>query len=295
LLVIAESRDRASPCRSGRGGSIIEDVSGASGDTAMAARTSRLARAKPTPHVLIVADDVAVSRLIKLYLERAGYGISTAATVAQMRAIVADNKIDFVILDVVLPDGDGWSALRWLRARPHVPVMMLTGRAEPVDRVIGRELGADDYVAKPFDLRELVARLRAILRRLDKTAPPADPAELIQFGRWTLDTGCHRLMSGAGVAVHLTQHEYRILMLLARNPRRVVTRDQLMEATAGRAWQPFDRSVDVHVSNLRRKLDHDPALPSVIRTVRGAGYMFVPSRGVAETAAAPAGGSLHPA
>jgi two-component system OmpR family response regulator len=246
-------------------------------------------------HVLVVEDDAAVSQLIKSYLEREGYAVSVVETGRDMRRTVEGGKIDIVILDVGLPDEDGWSALRWLRARPHVPVMMLTGRAEPVDRVIGRELGADDYVAKPFDLRELVARLRAILRRLDKTAPPADPAELIQFGRWTLDTGCHRLMSGAGVAVHLTQHEYRILMLLARNPRRVVTRDQLMEATAGRAWQPFDRSVDVHVSNLRRKLDHDPALPSVIRTVRGAGYMFVPSRGVAETAAAPAGGSLHPA
>jgi two-component system, OmpR family, response regulator len=245
----------------------------------MTALTSSMYQAKPNPHVLIVEDDAAVSKLIKTYLEREGYGTSTAGTVAQMRSTVAGGKVDFVILDVVLPDEDGWSALRWLRERHRVPVMMLTGRAEPVDRVIGLELGADDYVAKPFDLRELLARLRAILRRLDKTEPPADPAELIQFAGWTLDTACHRLVSDAGQAEHLTQHEYRILMLLARNPRRPVTRDELMEATAGRAWQPFDRSVDVHISNLRRKLDPNPALPSLIRTVRGSGYMFVPSRG----------------
>jgi two-component system OmpR family response regulator len=232
-------------------------------------------------HVLIVEDDPSVSKLIKTYLEREGYGTSTAETVAQMRSTIEGTKVDCVILDVVLPDEDGWSALRWLRARHALPVIMLTSKAEMVDRVIGLELGADDYIAKPFDLRELLARIRTIRRRLDnvQTRPSAKTAEAIQFAGWALDFASQELKSNSGEAVHLTHAEYRILELLARNSRRVVSRDELMDATAGRNWEPFDRSIDVHISNLRRKLDQDPNMPSLIRTVRGAGYMFVPNRG----------------
>ena len=232
------------------------------------------------PQILVVEDDSAVSKLIKTYLEREGYSVVVAETVQEMRAAIERAPVDMVILDVVLPDEDGWSALRWLRARHALPVIMLTGKAEPVDRVIGLELGADDYVAKPFDLRELLARMRTIQRRLDKVQapPPANSPETIQFAGWTLDTVSQQLLSVAGERVHLTQAEYRILALLARNPRRVVSRDELMDATAGRDWEPFDRSIDVHISNLRRKIDPDPKQPSLIRTVRGAGYMFVPQR-----------------
>jgi len=238
-------------------------------------------RSGAKPQILVVEDDVSVSKLIKTYLEREGYGVGVAETVGEMRAAVARAPVDMVILDVMLPDEDGWSALRWLRARHSLPVIMLTGKAEPVDRVIGLELGADDYVAKPFDLRELLARMRTIQRRLDKAQaqPTANTAEAIQFAGWTLDIVSQQLLSDASGPVHLTQAEYRILVLLARNPRRVVSRDELMDATAGRDWEPFDRSIDVHISNLRRKIDPDPKQPSLIRTVRGTGYMFVPQRG----------------
>jgi DNA-binding response OmpR family regulator len=229
---------------------------------------------------LIVEDDPAVSKLIKTYLEGEGYDTSTAETAVQMRAAIEAKKVDFIILDDVLPDEGGWSVLRWLRARHALPVIMLAGRAEPVDRVIGLELGADDYVAKPFDLRELLARIRTIQRRVGNARPPPSPTttEAIQFAGWTLNFASQRLLSGAGDAQHLTQAEYRVLVLLARNPRRIVSRDELMDATAGRDWEPFDRSIDVHISRLRRKIDSDPRLPSLIRTVRGAGYMFIPGR-----------------
>jgi len=245
----------------------------------------RICEAKPRSgvktQILVVEDDTGVSKLIKTYLEREGYAVAVAETVGEMRAAVERAPVDMVILDVMLPDEDGWSALRWLRARHALPVIMLTGKAEPIDRVIGLELGADDYVAKPFDLRELLARMRTIQRRVDKVQaqPTANTAEAIQFAGWTLDIVSQQLKSETGDAVHLTQAEYRILVLLARNPRRVVSRDELMDATAGRDWEPFDRSIDVHISNLRRKIDPEPKQPSLIRTVRGAGYMFVPQRG----------------
>jgi DNA-binding response OmpR family regulator len=233
--------------------------------------------------VLIVEDDSSVAKLLRTYLEREGYSAASAETVADMRSAVEAGRVDLVLLDVVLPDEDGWSALRWLRARSDLPVIMLTGKGETVDKVIGLELGADDYLAKPFDLRELLARMRSIQRRAEKRAAPAagaTAADVIAFAGWMLDVASQQLKTEGGELVHLTQAEYRILVVLARNPRQVVSRDQLMEAMAGREWEPFDRSIDVHISNLRRKLDPDPKLPSLIRTVRGAGYMFVPSRGV---------------
>jgi two-component system OmpR family response regulator len=232
--------------------------------------------------ILIVEDDAAVSKLIKTYLEREGYGVSAVDTVAAMRSATKNGKVDLVILDINLPDEDGWSALRWLRARSSIPVIMLTGKGETVDKVIGLELGADDYVAKPFDLRELLARVRSIQRRWEQARTPVDTAaseSVLKFPGWILDLSSQQLKSEAGQLAHLTEAEYRILVLLAQSPRRVVTRDQLMDAAASRDWEPFDRSVDVHISNLRHKLDPDPKGPSLIRTVRGSGYMFIPDRG----------------
>jgi DNA-binding response OmpR family regulator len=235
--------------------------------------------------LLIVEDDRAVFRLLQSYLEREGYSVVNAETVASMRRIIDSTPISMVLLDVGLPDEDGWSALKWLRARSDLPIIMLTGKGEMTDKVVGLELGADDYLAKPFELRELLARIRTLQRRTEKVAAataagPAGEAGggKITFAGWVLDPASHLVKSEAGETLHLTQAEFRILSLLAKNPNAVVPRDDLMTAAAGRDWDPFDRSVDVHISNLRKKLDLDPDLPSLIRTVRGAGYMFVPKR-----------------
>jgi DNA-binding response OmpR family regulator len=238
--------------------------------------------------ILIVEDDRSVFRLLQSYLEREGYSVAHAETVASMRRTIESSQVSLVLLDVGLPDEDGWSALKWLRARSdHLPIIMLTGKSEMTDKVVGLELGADDYLAKPFELRELLARIRTVQRRTEKVAqalaavaPPVDGAAggKIAFACWILDPASHLVKSVDGEPLHLTQAEFRILTLLARNPGVVVPRDDLMTAAAGRDWDPFDRSVDVHISNLRKKLDLDPDLPSLIRTVRGAGYMFVPKR-----------------
>ena len=235
--------------------------------------------------ILIVEDDRAVFRLLQSYLEREGYSVVNAETVASMRRTIDSTPVSMVLLDVGLPDEDGWSALKWLRARSDLPIIMLTGKGEMTDKVVGLELGADDYLAKPFELRELLARIRTLQRRTEKAAAATAAAPAteagggkITFAGWVLDPASHLVKSEAGETLHLTQAEFRILSLLAKNPNNVVPRDDLMTAAAGRDWDPFDRSVDVHISNLRKKLDLDPDLPSLIRTVRGAGYMFVPKR-----------------
>jgi two-component system OmpR family response regulator len=229
--------------------------------------------------ILIVVDDAAFATLIKSYLARDGYGVSAVRTVAAMCAAIEAGEIDLIILDTMLPDGDGWSALRWIRARGEMPVLMLTGERETIDKMIGLGLVADGYLPKPLDLRELPARLRRIEQRAEPLPPDAEPGAggVLKFPGWVLDTTSQQLATETGQRVHLTQMEYRILLLLVRNPRRTVTRDQLMAAAAGRDWEPLDRNIDVHISNLRRKLDVDPKMPSLIRAVRGAGYMFVPS------------------
>lgn len=230
--------------------------------------------------ILAVEDDRAVTKLLHTYLEREGYAVLDADTVAAMRRTIESTSVDLVILDVGLPDEDGWSALKWIRARSDVPVIMLTGKAETIDKVIGLELGADDYLAKPFEFRELLARIRTIQRRMEKSTAQAEaPADdKIHFADWVLDPMSQLVKSEAGETLHLTQAEFRILALLARNPGKAIVRDDLMSAAAGRDWDPMDRSIDVHISNLRKKLDLDAELPSLIRTVRGAGYMFVPKR-----------------
>lgn len=237
-------------------------------------------RAGARTQVLVVERDAAVARLIKGWLWSAGYGVALAESVAEMRAAIMRTTFDLVILDSVLPDQDGWSALRWLRTRGAAPVIVLTS-TDPVDEVVARELGAEDCLTKPVDEDRLLAHLTALQQRRDAAEMQTGAStDEYRFADWTLDIISQRLRSGTGEATHLTQAEYRILSLLARNPRRVVSRSELMKVAAGRDWEPFDRSIDVHISNLRRKIDPNPAQPSLIRTVRSAGYMFVPSRGI---------------
>jgi DNA-binding response OmpR family regulator len=230
--------------------------------------------------VLLVSDDAGSATPVAAYLEQEGYDILSVKTAAHMRSVTERLQFDFVILDFVLPDADGWIALRWLRARSAAPVVMLADRHHGLGKVGGLKIGPYDYLAKPIDRHALLALLRTSEHRGRLFGSVVGPAadDLIVFADWTFDVSKRKLTSLAGDVVHITAAEGRILVLFSENPGRVVTRDQLMDVTAGREWGPFDRSVDVHISNLRRKLDSDPDLPSLIRTVRGAGYMFAPGR-----------------
>jgi two-component system OmpR family response regulator len=227
-------------------------------------------------HILIVDDDREIRALVGDYLRRNGYRTSLAADGRQMRKILDDTRIDLIILDLMLPGEDGLSLCRDLRAQSNLPVLMLTARGEPVDRIIGLEMGADDYLTKPFEPRELLARIRSVLRRAQALPPNLAPgsARRYRFAGWTWDTTLHQLVSPQGVVVILSGAEYRLLEVLMTHPNRVLTRDQLMDLTRGKDADPFDRSIDLRVSRLRQKLGDDARAPALIKTLRGEGYVF---------------------
>ena len=237
------------------------------------------------PHVLVVEDDGEVRHLVSRLLRENGFAVSAARDGREMREAMANAvpPVDLVLLDVMLPGVSGLDLLKELRAASRLPVVMLTARGEETDRVLGLELGADDYVAKPFGRRELVARLRAVLRRSADSPPEGgDPpaalartGRLLRFAGWTLDTGRRELVSPAGAAVDLSGAEYDLLMAFLAHPQRVLGRDHLLEVGRRRLGDAFDRSVDVQVSRLRRKIEPDEGAPPLIKTVRGAGYVFV--------------------
>ncbi|HEX7888652.1 MAG TPA: response regulator [Ramlibacter sp.] len=241
--------------------------------------------------LLVVDDDPSVRALLRDYLEGHGYGVAEAADGIQMRAALERELPDAVLLDVRLPGEDGLVLARWLRERYDLGLLMVTASGDVVDRVVGLELGADDYIAKPFDLRELLARLKSVLRRLQAgpqsaqgAAPPAAPEPPPQprrpFGRCEVDLASHRMFAADGAEVTITAMEYELLATFLDNPNRVLTRDQLLMRTRNREWGPFDRSIDIRIGRLRRKVEPDPqGEPRVIRTVRNAGYMFVPATG----------------
>jgi two-component system, OmpR family, response regulator len=238
----------------------------------------------PEPHILIVEDDGEVRRLLARLLRENGFAASAARDGREMREVLgnAAPPVDLVLLDVMLPGVSGMDLLREIRAsRPRLPVVMLTARGEETDRVLGLELGADDYVTKPFGRRELVARLRALLRRAQggpqEGAPPAgsEASPRLRFAGWTLDTGRRELTSPSGALVDLSGAEYDLLMAFLAHPQRVLGRDQLLEVGRRRVGDAFDRSVDVQVSRLRRKIEPEEGAPPLIKTVRGAGYVFV--------------------
>ncbi len=225
--------------------------------------------------VLLVDDDGRLAEMLQGYLGGAGYRVQIAPDLAAARQQLAAKSgvPDLVILDLMLPDGDGLGFCRHLRGLPHaagLPVLMLSARGEPMDRVIGLELGADDYLAKPFEPRELLARVRALLRR-GATAAPA--AELLRFGRLEIDLGA-RVARLDGKDCELTSHQFELLVVMARHAGRVMTRDQIMDALKGHPLEAFDRSIDVHISRIRAAIEDDPKLPKRVLTVRGAGYVF---------------------
>jgi DNA-binding response OmpR family regulator len=227
------------------------------------------------PHILVVEDDPATRELLAQYLSDYKFQVSLAATAAEGERRLTEEVVDLVVLDLNLPDGDGLALARKLRDGSNIPIVILTGRADEVDRVVGLELGADDYVTKPFSPRELLARVRAVLRRAQAT--PASRREhaprAYRFAGWELRMGTRRLISPEGKAVQLSSGEFSLLAAFLKAPRQILSRDQLLEAT--RLYDDvYDRSIDVQILRLRRKIEADPAEPKLIRTERGAGYYF---------------------
>ncbi len=234
------------------------------------------AGAGPTAHVLVVDDDREIRDLLGRFLTKHGYRVTAVQDGKDMRQALADWHIDLVVLDLMLPGEDGLSLCRGLRARSQIPVIMLTMMGEETDRIIGLEMGADDYLPKPFNPRELLARMKAVLRRA--RCAPAMPAtagrKILGFSGWRLDLGLRRLVSPQGLIVDLSAGEFDLLVAFVEHPQRVLNRDQLLDLTHGRAEAPFDRSVDMQVSRLRHKIETNPKEPELIKTVRGGGYVF---------------------
>jgi two-component system OmpR family response regulator len=232
------------------------------------------------PHILIVDDHREIRDLVSRALIKEGFRVSAAADGRAMRKILTDSRIDLILLDLMLPGEDGLSLCRAVRVESNVPIIMLTAKGDEVDRVIGLEMGADDYLSKPFGSRELVARIKAVLRRSkDKPRQTASDkrAKRYQFERWTLDTGARELVRDDGVVVPLSTGEYDLLIALVERPQRVLSRDQLLDLARGRAANALDRSIDTQVSRLRKKLERDPVDPKIIKTVWGGGYLFTPT------------------
>jgi two-component system OmpR family response regulator len=231
-----------------------------------------------TARILLVDDDRELRDLVSRLLERHGYQVFSAKDSREMAAVLGRAKPDLLILDVMLPGKDGLQICREVRGESHVPILMLTAMGDEADRVIGLEMGADDYLAKPFSPRELLARVRALLRRVDymkaSLEAPRNGSRVLKFAGWKLDLGRRRLESPDGLLVGLTSGEFEMLVAFAEHPQRVLSRDQLLDLTRGRDSSPFDRSIDVQVSRLRRKIEPDPKTPSMIVTVRGDGYEF---------------------
>ena len=224
--------------------------------------------------ILIVDDDPELRALLRDYLGGNGFEVDLAEDGAAMRKAMAAAAPDLVILDLMLPGEDGLALCRALRAESSLPILMLTARGEDTDRIVGLEMGADDYLPKPFNPRELLARIRSILRRAGENAAREAPARALAFAGWTLDLGARHLVGSDGVVVPISNGEFKLLRAFAESPFRVLTRDQLMDVLAGREAGPFDRSVDVMVHRLRRRLDDDAREPQLIKTVRSEGYML---------------------
>jgi two-component system, OmpR family, response regulator len=228
------------------------------------------------PHCLIVEDDREIGALMSRFLSKHGFRISVAPDGRAMQCILADSAVDILVLDLMLPGESGLELCRRLRSTSNVPVIMLTALAEEMDRIIGLEMGADDYLAKPFNQRELLARIRAVLRRASSLPYDARArvAGVMTFAGWKVDPSRRQLQAPDGMHVVLTSGEFDLLVAFCQHPQRVLSRDQLLDLTVGRAAEAFDRSIDVRISRLRRKIEQDAKIPQIITTVRSGGYLF---------------------
>jgi len=228
------------------------------------------------PHILLVDDERSIRDPLAQYLARNGVRVSKAKDVAEARQALSAYAVDLILLDIMMPGEDGLALCAQIRATSGIPVILLTARAEETDRIVGLEIGADDYVTKPFSPRELLARIKSVLRRAGERPSRlrAADAEAYAFGPWVLRTGERELIDSEGVAVPLSTGEYNLLLALVTHARRVLTRDQLLDLAEGRELAAFERSVDNMVSRLRRKIEADPRNPTLLKTVRGGGYML---------------------
>lgn len=226
------------------------------------------------PHLLLVDDEPSIRKPLATVLGNAGYRVTTAADAADARAQLQAGAFDLAILDIMMPGEDGLSLARFIRANGDLPIILLTARAEDIDRIVGLEMGADDYLAKPFNPRELTARIAAILRRSQRNVSPVEAQTAYQFGPWILHTTQRRLTREDGTEVPLTSGEFLLLEALVQRPNIPMSRDQLLDLTKGREAGPFDRAIDNAVSRLRRKIEIDPKAPEYIKTVHSAGYVL---------------------
>jgi two-component system, OmpR family, response regulator len=233
---------------------------------------------EPTPHIAIVDDHKDIRELVGRYLSEHGCRVSGADNAATLRRLLQKSAPDLVVLDIMMPGEDGLSVCRYLRATSDLPIILLTAATEETDRIIGLEMGADDYVTKPFNPRELLARIKAVLRRVNSLPPRRSTprGKAMRFDRWLLDVGRRELVDGDGVAVPLSTAEFRLLSVLIDHPGMVLTRDQLLDLTVGRVADVYDRSIDNQVSRLRKKIEADPRNPVLIKTHWGGGYSFTP-------------------
>ena len=228
-------------------------------------------------YILVCDDEADLREMLSEYLTRRGFKVSEAGNAEELRALLARELPSAIILDINMPGEDGLLALKKLRGSLDIPVIMLTAAGEVVDRIIGLELGADDYLGKPVDLRELEARIKAVLRRRSPVADAPetkDDRKRYRFGKTWLDIEAARLTDEAGGEIPLTSMEFNLLKLFALNRGRVLNRDQILEGAHDRTWDPFDRSIDIRISRIRRKIEANPSKPVVIRTVRGVGYIY---------------------
>jgi two-component system OmpR family response regulator len=232
-----------------------------------------------TPHILVVDDHRDIRDLVSRFLTKHGYRVTTAADGKAMRRTLEVGRIDLIVLDLMLPGEDGLTLCRDLRAESQIPVIMLTAMGEETDRIIGLEMGADDYLAKPFNPRELLARIKAVLRRsqgLPRALRLEEDVSRVAFAGWTFDLSRRELITPDGVVLPLSKGEFTLLQAFVEHPRRVLSRDQLLDLARGRSANVFDRSIDTQVSRLRRKIEDDATNPEIIKTIWGDGYMFTP-------------------
>jgi two-component system phosphate regulon response regulator OmpR len=231
---------------------------------------------KRAERILIVDDDARIRQMVIRYFEDEGYVVVGASDGQMMRKALSDHTIDLILLDLVLPNSeDGLALAREVRATSDVPIVMLTGRDDVLDRIIGLEVGADDYIPKPFHLREVLARVRSILRRRKPAEPVTqDIGQVLEFDGWKLEVSRRRLLNPSDEEIELTTGEFDMLLVMVRNAGRVLTREMLMDQTRGRQFEAYDRAIDAQIARLRKKIEPDPAHPTFIRSVRGVGYIF---------------------